>query len=257
MSPLSTHSRPRTRGGRALDATLLVVAVLTTGAVLGSTDVLGRDPAAATVGAMAACTWFVASRPLASALALIAGGLALTEWPVSTLVLAASLVAAVVGATVQPDGVRPAWHRPAARFWLIGLALGALSAGALVGWFALFAPDYPRIHTPVVGGVQLPVLMAAPLLACGNSLAEELFWRVLVLGVLRHRLGVAQAIAVQATAFGVMHWRGYPSGAIGVLLTILFGVLAGLLVERSKSMWPAVTAHVLADVAVLLHLLAV
>lgn len=63
------------------------------------------------------------------------------------------------------------------------------------------------------------------------------------------------ALAVQSLAFGAMHWRGYPSGPDGVLLTVLFGALAGLLVLRSRSVWPAVVAHTLADVTVLLHLL--
>ncbi len=240
-----------------LRAGLLVAAAVPAGVTLGFVDVLGRAPTTAVLAAAAACAVLAGSRLLATALALVGGGVLLTGWPLSTVVLAASLAVVAAGVVARADDVAPALHSPRPRPLLTGLVLGALSAAALVGWFALMAPAYPRINTPVLGNIMLPVLVAASVLALGNSLAEELFWRVIVLGALRRQMGAVPAIAVQTLAFGAMHWRGYPSGVVGVLLTVTFGVLAGFLVEQSRSVWPAVAAHVVVDIAVLLHLLAV
>ena len=64
-------------------------------------------------------------------------------------------------------------------------------------------------------------------LAAGNSVSEELFWRLIALGTLRRYLSVGAAVAIQAIAFGALHWRGFPSGFTGVALTALFGAGAG------------------------------
>ncbi len=74
--------------------------------------------------------------------------------------------------------------------------------------------------------------------------------------MLHHSFSLHWAIALQAVAFGVMHYYGFPSGLSGVLLAVLFGMLTGLLTAYCGNIWPALTSHVIADVSVLMHLLA-
>ena len=68
--------------------------------------------------------------------------------------------------------------------------------------------------------------------------AEELFFRGLLFGALR-RYGFLVAILVSSVLFGLAH--GLSVALVGAAL---FGVLTAVLYERSRSIWPAVAAHV-------------
>jgi membrane protease YdiL (CAAX protease family) len=71
------------------------------------------------------------------------------------------------------------------------------------------------------------------------AIGEETFFRGYAYRLLRARFGVAAGIATSALLFALVH--GLEPGAWLPVLPI--GVVLALLVERSGSLWPAVTAH--------------
>jgi membrane protease YdiL (CAAX protease family) len=85
-------------------------------------------------------------------------------------------------------------------------------------------------------GVVLTLLVVAVL----GPVLEEALLRGAVLGALRRRFGVWPAIVVSAASFSLLHasiWSLLPLSVLGVAL--------GWLAVRSRSLWPAVAAHVL------------
>jgi membrane protease YdiL (CAAX protease family) len=140
---------------------------------------------------------------------------------------------------------RPPWTglRPVA----VGLCLLAGIALKLAGdlVFALEAPllGPPRGNNPLVLHPQAfahPAALAALAAAVVAVVppAEELFFRGLLYGWLRRRLGCAPAVVVDALLFGAAH--GQPA-----LLLPLAAVGAGLclLYERTRTLWAPTLAH--------------
>jgi membrane protease YdiL (CAAX protease family) len=109
---------------------------------------------------------------------------------------------------------------------------------------------------PFLGvGVNLDPAHALPLLVVGTpliALNEELFFRGLLLGVLRP-LGWRRAITWSAVLFGVAHVLNLLSGAyppfvaMQVAGTTAGGVTFAALRIRSGSLWPLVALHVALD----------
>ena len=52
---------------------------------------------------------------------------------------------------------------------------------------------------------------------------------------------------LQATSFGVAHYRGIPSGFLGVCLTFFFGFLMGLLGDYGHGIGLPIIVHTLVD----------
>ena len=89
-----------------------------------------------------------------------------------------------------------------------------------------------------------------------NAVAEEFFFR----GALQRALtplGAAWAIGVQAAAFGLIHYRGFPRGWSGVALATIYGLMLGLLRRRADGLFAPWLAHLAADVVIVAILLSV
>ena len=83
-----------------------------------------------------------------------------------------------------------------------------------------------------------------------NSVAEELVWRGSLVDVLEERGFRCGAVgAVTSISFGIAHFYGVPSGAVGVLLASVFG--AGMYVLRriSGGLLTPIIGHLVVDVA--------
>jgi len=86
-------------------------------------------------------------------------------------------------------------------------------------------------------------------MAAGNAICEEVVSR----GFFFHEflavggLSSGQANVVQAVAFGVWHYRGIPSGWVGVGLTFLYGWIMGMMLAYGGGMALPIIAHTLAD----------
>jgi membrane protease YdiL (CAAX protease family) len=130
----------------------------------------------------------------------------------------------------------------------LGVAAGVASQLALVPLlylpFKYLAPDfYDRVgegseeilDTASQGGRALLFL----LLVLGAPLVEELFFRGLLLGALRRRLGSpVPAVAGSAVVFGVVHYD-----LAALLGLVAFGVVLGSLAVRTGRLGPALVAH--------------
>jgi uncharacterized protein len=177
--------------------------------------------------------------------------------------LSPTLVLLLTSITV---GIALNWRRPGGLMWLRriprlrwmawALVLGATSWAFLAGWFAWWSPPQPHVHVPGLASWTPPVAVVALFLAAVNSLAEELFWRYSVAMPLLTASRTWTAVLGQGLGFGLMHVDGFPSGWLGVVATAAFGMAAMLLVLKARSLWPAVLAHMLADLTIVMHLLA-
>jgi len=75
--------------------------------------------------------------------------------------------------------------------------------------------------------------------AAVNAAQEELRFRAVPLALAVPVVGGERAIWMTATAFGLGHWFGHPSGPSGVALTLIGGlVLAKAMLETRGLFWP-------------------
>lgn len=153
-------------------------------------------------------------------------------------------------------------HAPEATGWLrlgrvnrntlLLLALFIIiSAIALVCWrvatrrdlspFARLVPDLPL--SLLVPGILL--------FACLNAAFEELVWRGAVQHALKGTLASSWgACWLQAAAFGLWHFNGFPGGWIGVLLAGSFAGMMGILRQSGRGMLAPWLGHVAADMTI-------
>jgi membrane protease YdiL (CAAX protease family) len=86
--------------------------------------------------------------------------------------------------------------------------------------------------------------------AAVNAAQEELRFRAVPLALAGPVVGGEQAIWMTATAFGLAHWFGHPSGPSGVALTLIAGlVLAKAMLETRGLFWPW-AMHAVQDVVI-------
>lgn len=127
----------------------------------------------------------------------------------------------------------------------------AVSAVSLVTWryaterdlggFMRLVPDLPL-------GLLLPGIV---LVACLNAAFEELIWRGVVQHTIEGILGSpSAACALQALAFGLWHFNGFPGGWAGVGLAAIFAAMMGALRLSSRGMLAPWLGHVAADTTI-------
>ena len=179
-----------------------------------------------------------------AALLLYTGGRgphSLEEWVVVGHVPMAVMAAgAVLVARCRPGLVRAG--RPGAAG--VGLAVAGVLLGA-GGGLAVGATSPERLAPLLSGSAQwvwalLWVGLAAPLV-------EELYFRGVLQAALAPRMTLPGAVAAAAAAFTVGHL-----GAVPLPLWFLLGLGFGALAAVSRSLWPAVAAHVGWNLATLL-----
>lgn len=193
-------------------------------------------------------------------LLLLSGGTgALFLWTRLSPTLILLLISVTVGIALnrrRPGGLMWLRRSPRLRWTLWALAVGAISSAFLIAWFAWWSSPQPHVHVPDVASWTPPVAVVALFLATVNSLAEELFWRYSIATPLLTASRTWTAVLGQGLGFGLMHVDGFPNGWLGVVATAAFGMVAMLLVLKARSLWPAVLAHMFADLTILTHVLA-
>ena len=100
-----------------------------------------------------------------------------------------------------------------------------------------------KAHTP--GGVVLFFLMVA----VGAPIAEELFFRGLLLRSLENRFGTAWAVVGSSVAFGATHFQALQFPALTAA-----GAVFALLAVRSGRLGPAIFAHMAFNTATVVTL---
>jgi membrane protease YdiL (CAAX protease family) len=158
------------------------------------------------------------------------------------------------GSVVRDFGVHLAWPRDV----VIGVVGGCVSQYVLVPLLYLpFVEAFPtlrrRLDQPAkqdTAGVHgLGILIVFVLLAIGAPLVEELFFRGLLQRSLSRRFGRPVAIAGSAALFGLAHFELLQLPAL-----ILFGVVLGVLADRTGRLGPGIVAHATFNAATVLTL---
>ena len=141
-----------------------------------------------------------------------------------------------IRAPIRPNAIfkkpRP-WIAEAREFIVI------FSLGIIIFNWLLLHPDLSRFAQALV---NLPFILLGAAL---NSSSEEVTFRSVLMGRLVPALGPQQALWLQATFFGLVHWAGNPSGPLGVLLAGFLGWFLGKSVLETRGLAIAVTSHFL------------
>ena len=128
----------------------------------------------------------------------------------------------------------------------VGLAIGVvmqLVALPLLYWpiFKVFGDldvEGPARELAELAVTPLDVALLLVMTVVMAPIAEEVFFRGLVQGALRDRVGPGWAVVIASTAFGITHVQGVQLPAL-----VLVGVVHGLLVLRTGRLGMAVWSH--------------
>jgi membrane protease YdiL (CAAX protease family) len=172
-----------------------------------------------------------------------------TQWPLPLLVVLASY--GIVLACVPSA-------RRAARFWRRGsidrataawiIVFTGLATAALFGWIYVMHVDLGRYAHFVPSNVPAWTILAGILpFAMLNAAFEELIWRGILWQSWESAFGDRSVLLVSSLSFGLAHYRGFPSGASGVMLALVYGLMMGLVRTRSGGLLAPWVAHVFAD----------
>ena len=138
---------------------------------------------------------------------------------------------------------------------LIGVAggVGALVVGAIAAvTFQLAFGDEAPTNTDIIPSEGLgvgTVVLLLVVIAVGTPIAEEVFFRGLVLGAARKRWGTPAGVVVSSVLFGLAHVQDSLEGWIYVgLVTGSYGALfAGLRVWTQGRLAAPIVAHVVVN----------
>lgn len=175
------------------------------------------------------------------------------SWPLAILAPLA-VYAAVVG-LLQPLRHSVGWlHGGAIDSGVLGLMLAtiAISALSLIGWVAWAKPDIAR-HLALIP--ELPV-WAYPFAGIGfaiaNAVMEEAVFRGVIMEALDSAFGADyRSVVLQAVPFAALHYlAGFPSGWLGFVMVLVYGVMLGVIRRRSSGMLGPLIAHVGADMSI-------
>jgi len=136
--------------------------------------------------------------------------------------------------------------------WEDTLILAGLAAAtALVMWLYLSFIDPNEGWSPLeTGRAPLAFALFGILSSAANALVEEFWYRGYFLGLLTRVLQPWQGITATALLFGVIHFHGIPSGALGVALAAIYGAVLALWTWKRGSLWQAVSLHFLTDMVI-------
>jgi hypothetical protein len=137
------------------------------------------------------------------------------------------------------------------------VAVSLLSGIALVGWVILSNADM-RTYLEVMP--EFPIWcypLAGLFFAILNATMEEAVFRGVFMDALDRALGDGHAsVGIQATLFGAYHYLdGFPNGASGLALALIYGILLGVLRRLSRGMLAPLMAHIAADLVIFAILL--
>ncbi len=160
------------------------------------------------------------------------------------VIAAVVLLARVLGTSLRGLGLR----RPTRREVVLGLAaillvpVPSLYLGAILAE-PFFGPMDLDLAQPAA-------IVPALLLAVANGSMEELAYRGALMAWLSRAAGPAAGLLGQAVVFGFAHTGpDFTGPALPVVLAIMAaGLVAGLIVRRTGSLWFVIAAHIAFDV---------
>lgn len=205
------------------------------------TAIPASGPRSTSLALASAAVWFAAA----------AGAGPLGIW--RTLGGAAVVLGVVIVLLDRP--ATTALLRPSPRLGLMGVAAGCLMAAATYLLYPPLARGVPFIAADTARLYQAfraPSLVVASVALVPVIVGEELVWRGVVQASLARQLGDPGGVALAAVVYALVH---APLGS-PVLVAVAFfcGLALGALRATTASLVPALVAHILWDVIVLLWL---
>ncbi len=146
------------------------------------------------------------------------------------------------------------WLRPGkydSRTLLLVILIVIISSTALVLWYILSQPDLSGMSSQVPDWSLKLLVLSAIGFSIINALMEEIIWRGAFQQALNAAFGVGFiSIVIQALSFGMIHYKGFPSGLIGAALAAIYGLMLGYIRYYTRGLlWPII-AHFFADLTI-------
>jgi membrane protease YdiL (CAAX protease family) len=151
--------------------------------------------------------------------------------------------------------------RASARFWqrgtidrtsvlcMVGFTVAA--AIALVTWRFAAGVDMTRYRQFVPDNVPAWAIFAGIVpYAMFNAAFEEIIWRGVVWQAAEAAFSRTAALVLSSVSFGLAHYRGFPRGALGVGLALIYGFMMGFVRLRTRGLLGPWLAHIFADVVI-------
>jgi sodium transport system permease protein len=105
--------------------------------------------------------------------------------------------------------------------------------------FILPMPNlFEKMFTDMIIPKDQPLWMTLLAVGAAPGICEETMFRGVILGLLRKRWPAIRSCAIVAVLFGLFHMSSYR-----LVPTALLGFILGLLVVRSKSIFPSMLLH--------------
>jgi membrane protease YdiL (CAAX protease family) len=129
------------------------------------------------------------------------------------------------------------------------LIISFISIAALATWFFFQIGNPYEKFLP-----EVPLCLLIPMgfgFAFINAIYEECLFRSFLLSQFADQIGFSLAIFLQAIWFSFLHFQaGFPSGVVGIFLTLIFGVMMGYLAKQHQSIFVPVIIHFFADLSI-------
>jgi membrane protease YdiL (CAAX protease family) len=131
-------------------------------------------------------------------------------------------------------------------------AVSVISGIALSIWYYALKPD---VAIQLRDMPDMPIWLfplAGFSFAAGNAAMEEFAFRGIIMQSLDSTFGPGfVSILIQAWLFGAMHFlQGFPKGEWGLAMTVVYGIMLGMLRRRSRGILAPWAAHVCADIVI-------
>jgi membrane protease YdiL (CAAX protease family) len=135
------------------------------------------------------------------------------------------------------------------------LVIIVVASSALVMWFAFCEHDLHKMTDVLQTIPYTSLILLGVAFSIFNALLEEILFRGIFYEALEAEYGPWRTVLFQGVLFGIVHAQGVPSGALGVVMASLYGVMLGWLRYYSGGMLWSFVAHIFADATIFLLLL--
>ncbi|MBC7371056.1 MAG: CPBP family intramembrane metalloprotease [Bdellovibrionaceae bacterium] len=133
---------------------------------------------------------------------------------------------------------------------LIALLAAVVSISGVLLWYYLLKDPGDRPSFVLHYSLLIRILIIV-VFAILNAYAEEFIYRGLVFDALSKKIRRMEFVNfLQAIAFGILHFRGIPSGVVGCFLAFIFAYLMGWLRIRSRGLFIPWLAHAITDAGI-------
>jgi uncharacterized protein len=130
----------------------------------------------------------------------------------------------------------------------IGLAIA--TALVLTTFHAATKPELSAFRAAFPFGDWSGMILAGIIFCTVNATLEEMVFRGILFDSIESQWGVRLTVIATSLLFGLGHLRGYPPGAIGVVLAAMFGICLGVLRLWTRGLAAPIFAHIVADATI-------